>query len=67
MAESLARGGEAAPGGAPKKKHEDVETQNLEKFADYVEETENSEELGKVRSVLEPLLMLVCVVILARQ
>lgn len=31
----------------PKKKHQDVETQNLEKMTDYVEETE-SEELGKV-------------------
>ena len=49
MAESLPKQGEAAP--APKKKHEDVETQNLEKFADYVEESENSEELGKVRCI----------------
>ena len=30
------------------KKHQDVETQNLEKVTDYVEEAENSEELGKV-------------------
>ncbi len=38
----------AAAGVAPKKKHQDVETQNLEKVTDYVEEAENSEELGKV-------------------
>ena len=37
-----------APGVVPKKKHQDVETQNLEKVTDYVEEAGNSEELGKV-------------------
>lgn len=36
-------------GSVPKKKHQDVETQNLEKVTDYVEEAENSEELGKVK------------------
>lgn len=40
---------EGAPSSAPKKKHEDVETQNLEKLTDYVEEAQESEELGKVR------------------
>ena len=52
----MAEGGAAQPGegtgaaaaAAPKKKHQDVETQNLEKVTDYVEEAENSEELGKV-------------------
>jgi len=34
-----------------KKKHQDVETQNLEKVTDYVEESGNSEELGKVQVV----------------
>ena len=33
-----------------KKKHQDVETQNLEKVTDYVEESGNSEELGKARA-----------------
>lgn len=45
--EAVKKEGEA-PGVAPKKKHEDVETQNLENVTDFVEETENSEELGKV-------------------
>ena len=40
--------GDAAGSTAWKKKHQDVETQNLEKVTDYVEEAENSEELGKV-------------------
>ena len=37
----------------PKKKHEDVETRNLEKVTDYdaVEDTHNSEELGKVEEL----------------
>ena len=41
-------GGDTAGISAWKKKHQDVETQNLEKVTDYVEEAENSEELGKV-------------------
>ncbi len=45
--------GGAAPGAAPKRKvHQDVETQNLEKVTDYVEEAGNSEELGKVCGIL---------------
>ena len=43
----MAEGPSTASAAAPKKKHQDVETQNLEKMTDYVEETE-SEELGKV-------------------
>lgn len=48
MAERVAtEASPAVPAAAPKKKHQDVETQNLEKVTDYVEEAE-SEELGKV-------------------
>ena len=48
MAERVAaEASSAVPAAAPKKKHQDVETQNLEKVTDYVEEAE-SEELGKV-------------------
>ena len=35
--------------GPTTKKHQDLETQGLEKVTDYVEETENSAELGQVR------------------
>ena len=34
--------------GPTTKKHQDEETQGLEKVTDYVEETENSAELGQV-------------------
>ena len=37
-----------AGGGPTTKKHQDEETQGLEKVTDYVEETENSAELGQV-------------------
>ncbi len=40
-----------------KKKHQDVETQNLEKVTDYVEEAGNSEELGKVNVFLKHILV----------
>ena len=49
MAEGTSPDGDA--GTAMKKKHQDVETQNLEKVTDYVEEAENSEELGKVSTI----------------
>lgn len=48
MAEGQSGAEEGAGSTAWKKKHQDVETQNLEKVTDYVEEAGNSEELGKV-------------------
>lgn len=49
MAEKATASADGEAGGTVlKKKHQDVETQNLEKVTDYVEEAENSEELGKV-------------------
>ena len=41
-------------GGPTTKKHQDEETQGLEKVTDYVEETENSAELGQV-DLINPL------------
>ena len=53
MAEGSREGEGVGNAPAPKKKHEDVETQNLEKVTDFVEESkENSEELGKVGGTL---------------
>lgn len=46
--EATAAATAGASAAAPKKKHQDVETHNLEKVTDFVEEAENSEELGKV-------------------
>lgn len=37
------------PSGPTSKKHQDEETQGLEKVTDYVEEKENSAELGQVQ------------------
>lgn len=53
MAEGQSGAEEGAGSTAWKKKHQDVETQNLEKVTDYVEEAGNSEELGKAMSLLE--------------
>lgn len=41
-----------AGAGPTTKKHQDEETQGLEKVTDYVEETENSAELGQVHIFL---------------
>lgn len=50
MASKAASSSEQATGGGPTtKKHQDEETQGLEKVTDYVEEKENSAELGQVR------------------
>ena len=38
--------------GPTTKKHQDEETQGLEKVTDYVEEQENSAELGQVTATL---------------
>ena len=56
MAESQASGSEESV----QKKHQDVETQNLEKVTDYVEEAGNSEELGKVYNLSMFFLLLFC-------
>ena len=48
-AASKAASSDQATGGGPTtKKHQDEETQGLEKVTDYVEEKENSAELGQV-------------------
>lgn len=48
---SKASGSDQATGGGPTtKKHQDEETQGLEKVTDYVEEKENSAELGQVKT-----------------
>ena len=40
--------------GPTTKKHQDEETQGLEKVTDYVEEQENSAELGQVNNLTYP-------------
>ena len=42
-------GPEQPTSGPTTKKHQDEETQGLEKVTDYVEEQENSAELGQVK------------------
>ena len=48
MASKAPSSDQATGGGPTTKKHQDEETQGLEKVTDYVEEKENSAELGQV-------------------
>ena len=52
---------EQPTGGGPiaTKKHQDEETQGLKKVTDYVEEKENSAELGQVRCTQAHVLMII--------